>query len=168
LQQWCRETDWNKNRAVVFLDPYGMQVDWSTFKAIAAGKAIDLWILFPLGQAVTRLLTSNGIPEGGQAQRLTRFFGTEDWKEAFYEEASDQPTMFDMLGGETGFAKRTNFDAIRRFFVDRLEKVFVGVFKKPLSLRNSEEVPLFLLCFAVSNPKGAKPALRIANYLWKR
>ena len=168
LQQWCRETDWNKNRAVVFLDPYGMQVDWSTIEAIAATKTIDLWILFPLGQAVNRLLTRNGIPEGGQAQRLTRFFGTEDWKEAFYEEASDQPTMFGMLGGETGFAKRTNFDAIGRFFVDRLEKVFVGVSKNPLPLRNSKEVPLFLLCFAVSNPKGAKPALRIANYLLKR
>lgn len=83
LRGWCRRTDWKTNRAVVFLDPYGMQVDWSTIEAIAATKAIDLWILFPLGQAVNRLLTRNDVPEGGQAQRLTQFFGTEDWKEAF-------------------------------------------------------------------------------------
>ena len=98
LQEWCRETDWDRNRAVVFLDPYGMQVDWSAIEAIAATGAIDFWILFPLGQAVNRLLTRNDIPGGGQAQRLTRFFGTEDWKQAFYEEASDQPNMLDLLG----------------------------------------------------------------------
>lgn len=168
LQEWCRKTDWNKNRAVVFLDPYGMQVDWSTIETIAATEAIDLWILFPLGQAVNRLLTRSDIPTGGQAQRLTRFFGTEDWKEAFYKEASDQPNMFDPLGEETGFAKRANFDAIGRFFVNRLEQVFVGVSKNPLPLRNSKEVPLFLLCFAAANPRGAKPALKIANHLLRR
>ena len=168
LQEWCRGTDWDKNRAVVFLDPYGMQVDWSTIEAIAATEAIDLWILFPLGQAVNRLLTRNDIPAGGQAQRLTRFFGTEDWKEAFYEEASDQPNMFDLLGEESGYAKRANFDAIGRFFVERLEQVFVGVSKNPLPLRNSKEVPLFLLCFAVSNPRAVTPALRIGIYLLQR
>ena len=168
LQAWCQKTDWDRNRAVVFLDPYGMQVDWSTIQAIAATEAIDLWILFPLGQAVNRLLTRNDVPGGGQAQRLTRFFGTEDWKEAFYEEASDQPSMFDLLGEETGYAKRANFDAIGRFFVARLEQVFAGVSKNPLPLRNSKGVPLFLLCFAASNPKGAKPALRIANHLLRR
>jgi len=28
LRQWCRETDWRTHRAVVFLDPYGMEVEW--------------------------------------------------------------------------------------------------------------------------------------------
>jgi three-Cys-motif partner protein len=49
LKAWCKERDWQKERAVVFLDPYGMQVDWSTIEALAATKAIDLWYLFPLG-----------------------------------------------------------------------------------------------------------------------
>ena len=169
LQDWCRKTDWRKNRAVVFLDPYGMQVDWSTVESIAASKAIDLWILFPLGQAVNRLLTRNDLPEGGQAQRLTRFFGTNDWQEAFYEEAESQPSMFDdVFGEETSYAKRTNFDAIGRFFVSRLETVFAGVSPNPRPLRNSKGVPLFLLCFAVANPRAVKPALNIANYLLKR
>jgi three-Cys-motif partner protein len=167
LQNWCRTTDWRTNRAVVFIDPYGMQVDWSTIEAIAATEAIDLWILFPLGQAVNRLLTRNDIPEGGQAQRLTRFFGTEDWKEAFYEQAEErQPSMFDdVFAEDVGYAKSTNFDAIGRFFVSRLERVFVGVSKNPLPLRNSKGVPLYLLCFAASNPRGAKLALKIANHL---
>jgi three-Cys-motif partner protein len=49
LKAWCQERNWKKERAVVFLDPYGMQVEWSTIEALAATKAIDLWYLFPLG-----------------------------------------------------------------------------------------------------------------------
>ena len=60
--------------------------------------------------------------------------------------------MFDLLGEETGYAKRANSDGIGRFFVERLEQVFAGVSKNPLPLRNSKGVPLFLLCFAASNP----------------
>ena len=64
LLKWCNETDWKKTRAVVFLDPYGMQVDWATIEAMAYTKAIDLWILFPLGVGVNRLLLRNRPPEG--------------------------------------------------------------------------------------------------------
>jgi Ala-tRNA(Pro) deacylase len=53
-------------------------------------------------------------------------------------------------------------------FVARLEQMFIGVSKNPLPLRNSKGVPLFLLCFAASNTRGAKPALRIANHLLRR
>ena len=62
----------------MFLDPYGMQVKWSTLEAIASTRAIDMWLLFPLGQAVNRLLTRNKIPGGPRAERLTETFGTEE------------------------------------------------------------------------------------------
>src|SRR5205823_1937476 len=41
-------TDWKKWRAVVFLDPYGMQVEWQTIRRLGETKAVDLWFLFPL------------------------------------------------------------------------------------------------------------------------
>jgi three-Cys-motif partner protein len=66
LSQWCQRTDWQRHRAVVFLDPYGMQVDWATIEAIASTKAIDLWLLFPLGMAVNRLLTKSKPPRAPQ------------------------------------------------------------------------------------------------------
>jgi three-Cys-motif partner protein len=47
---------WASRRAVLFLDPYGMQVDWSTIEAVARTKAIDMWLLFPVGIGVNRLL----------------------------------------------------------------------------------------------------------------
>ncbi len=166
LARWCREMDWKRNRAVVFLDPYGMQVDWTTVEAIARTEAIDLWILFPLGQAVNRLLTRRHLPEGGQAERLTRLFGTEEWREAFYkalDEDLDRLTLFD--ADEGGHTKQANFDAIGAFFVERLKTVFAGVAENPLPLRNSRRNPLYLLCFAAANPKGAPTAVRIANHI---
>lgn len=54
LLKFCKETDWNKCRAVVFLDPYGNQVKWTTIEAIAGTGGIDLWYLFPAGLGVHR------------------------------------------------------------------------------------------------------------------
>lgn len=46
LLELC-DKDWSKHRAIVFLDPYAMEAEWSTIEAIAKTEAIDLWILFP-------------------------------------------------------------------------------------------------------------------------
>lgn len=54
LSKFCRDTNWNKCRAVVFLDPYGNQVKWRTIEAIAKTGGIDLWYLFPAGLGVHR------------------------------------------------------------------------------------------------------------------
>jgi len=55
LRRWCSELDTSKSRAVVFLDPFGANVQWATIKLIAATRAIDLWLLFPIF-AVNRML----------------------------------------------------------------------------------------------------------------
>jgi hypothetical protein len=41
----------------VFLDPFGMQVDWNVIEQLALTKAVDLWLLFPLGTGVMRIMT---------------------------------------------------------------------------------------------------------------
>jgi len=84
LQDWCKRRNWQRDRAVVFLDPFGMQVEFATLEAIAKTQAIDLWLLFPIGQAVNRLLMKRQIPTDQWADRLTALFGTEEWKDEFY------------------------------------------------------------------------------------
>ena len=162
LIKWCRETDWHKNRAVVFLDPYGMQVTWDLMETMARTQAIDLWILFPLGVAVNRMLTKGELPPEKWASHLTRFFGSDDWKEEFYH-SYVQPTLF---GDETTFDRKdAPFKKIGDYFVRRLKTVFADVAENPLALLNSKNVPLFLLCFAAGNPRGAPIAKRIASYI---
>jgi three-Cys-motif partner protein len=158
LSNWCNEMDWRKNRAVAFLDPYGTQVDWQTMESIASTKAIDLWILFPLGQAVNRMLTRK-LPDPTWAKRLDRFFGTPDWRNEFYRE-NTQMGLFD---NENELEKSATFDSIGRYFVKRLESIFTKVAQKSLPLCNSKNIPIFLLCFASGSPKGATTAVKIAN-----
>jgi three-Cys-motif partner protein len=158
LKEWCGYTNWRVCRAVMFLDPYGMQVDWPLIEAIARTQAIDLWLLFPLGVAVNRLLTKNEPPPSEWAQALTRILGTDDWK-SFYTRRREA-TLF---GDEEVQIKEADFDKIGRFFVARLKTVFTKVAENPLALRNSRNVPLYLLCFAAGNPKGAPTAVRIAQ-----
>jgi three-Cys-motif partner protein len=164
LKQWCANMDWNSTRAVMFLDPYGMQVDWAVIEAIAATKAIDLWILFPIGMAVNRLLTTGGPPPEEWRQALTRIFGTEEWEKAFYGTEKN----LDLFGEEVAQqVKLADFKKIGQFFVDRLKTVFAGVADNPLPLMNSRNNPLYLLCFASGNPRGAPTAIKIANDILK-
>jgi len=160
----CARTDWKTNRAVVFLDPYGMQVDWSLIESIAKTKAIDLWWLFPLGMAVNRLLTRDKMPPEEWATALTKTFGTDDWKREFYS----QTTVQTLFGIEDQLCKRAEFDIIGKFIIDRLKTVFTAVADEPLQLCNSRNNPIYLLCFAAGNPTGASTAVKIAKYILER
>jgi len=164
LRRWCQETDWKQTRAVVFLDPYGMQVEWPTIAAMGSTRAIDLWVLFPLGIGVNRLLLKDRPPEGPWAHRLTKIFGTEGWRDAFYRESA-QTTLF---GGPPEFVKDADFDSISRFWVARLKTVFALVAPNPLPLRTSRNNPIYLLSFAAANPRGAETAVKIAQHILSR
>lgn len=159
LRDICENRVWERNRAVLFLDPFGMQVTWDTMTAIAKTKAIDLWILFPLGIGVNRLLRRDAQISEAWQRRLDDFFGTRDWRSAFYQTSTEQS----LFGMEAETKKIADFDGIARFFVDRLETIFAGVAKNPLALLNSANTPLYLLCFAAGNERGAKTAVKIAQ-----
>jgi three-Cys-motif partner protein len=163
LQGRCRNYNWKTNRAVLFLDPYGMQVSWDTIEAIAGTGAIDLWILFPLGVAVNRLLRRDADMSPAVRKRLDLIFGSTAWYSAFYQEISRQ----NLFGKDEITVKNCNFDSIAEYFVTRLLSIFPGVAPKPLSLRNSKNIPLYLLCFAAANARGAKTAIKIAQEILK-
>ncbi len=160
LKQWCETMDWTRNRAVLFLDPFGMQVEWSLLEAIARTKAIDVWLLFPF-VGVNRHLTTGEPPPEEWAARITKIMGNEEWKKEFYP-AKTELNLFDE---EQLQSKDTDFDRIAAYFVKRLETIFPGVAKNPLPLRNSNNTPLFLFCFAVSNTRGKDLALRMAEHI---
>jgi three-Cys-motif partner protein len=94
LKQLC-DGDWSKRRAVLFLDPYGMEVEWSTMEAIASTQAIDVWILFPAAIGVNRQLPLDGNVPGWARSAFTRLFGTPSWHDRFYA----KHTTGDMFGG---------------------------------------------------------------------
>jgi three-Cys-motif partner protein len=161
IQELCSK-GWTRHRAVLFLDPYGTQVHWETIKAVAATEAIDMWLLFPLGVGVNRMLPRSGDVPRTWKETLDRLLGTDDWYEEFYS-VERENTLF---GPEERVVKAST-DVIGRYFNDRLKTAFAGVAEKPGVLRNSANCPLYLFCFAAANPKGAPIALDIANHLLK-
>jgi len=153
--------DWRHRRAVVFLDPYGMQVEWTTIEQLAATQAIDLWILVPIGIGASRLLKRSGAIPPEWQRRLDRFLGTSTWFDELYAVVPQQS----LFGDEKDQLVRPTVEAIGQYFNKRLGTVFPTVAEYPGALFNSRNCPLYLLCFAASNPRGAKIAVRIANSL---
>ncbi len=162
IQDLCT-TEWRSKRAVLFLDPYGMQVEWTTIEAVAKTKAIDLWLLFPLGIGVNRLLTKSGDIPKSWRHRLNLLLGTEDWYDEFYK-VEATPTLF---GDDIERVVKAKMETIGRYFNNRLKGIFAGVAEDPGVLRNSANNPLYLLCFAVGNEPGKKIALKIAQHILK-
>lgn len=74
-------------------------------------------------------------------------------------------SMFDT---EEQVEKTASFASIEKFFVDRLKTIFHQVAENPLSLYNSKNVPIYLLCFAAANPKGSETAVKIAQDILKK
>jgi three-Cys-motif partner protein len=163
LQDWCENRKWSGHRAVLFLDPYGMQVEWKTIEAVSETRAIDLWLLFPLGVAVNRLLKRDGNIDPVIRESLDRLLGATDWYDAFYPSRK----TLGLFGEETQMEK-VGFNAIIEYFVGRLKTIFPGVAENPLPLYNSRNNPLYLLCFAAGNPRGAPTAIKIAQEILER
>ncbi|MGN6183958.1 MAG: three-Cys-motif partner protein TcmP [Thermoanaerobaculia bacterium] len=163
IQRICSTTQWSSNRAVLFLDPYGMQVEWKTIEAVAATKAIDMWLLFPLGMGVNRVLKRDGnIPDSWRS-RLNLLLGTEEWEQEFYR-VEKTPTLF---GEDEEWVTKASMQVIGGFFNRQLKTIFAGVADRPGVLRNLRGSPLYLFCFAAANPHGAPIALKIANHILK-
>lgn len=163
LQSLCAE-NWikNKKRAVLFLDPYGMQVEWDTIAAAAATKAMDVWILFPLGMGMSRVLVNSGRIRDSWRRRINALLGTEDWFDEFYK-TSPVLTLF---GDEEVTLEKASMEVIGKYFNRRLESVFAGVAPNPGFLRRGTN-PLYMLCFATGNPAAVRPAINIAKDLLK-
>jgi three-Cys-motif partner protein len=157
LLKWCHEMDTRRQRAVVFLDPFGASVEWNVIEAIAKTQAVDLWILFPYA-AVNRMLTRDRKPSPSWSEKLNRIFGTGAWDKEFYSSSLFTPLLDPDQEIELVY-KTADQNSVIQFFVERLRTVFAEV-SKPGLLFNSKSL-LFVLFFAASNKTG----LKIANDL---
>lgn len=139
-------------RALVLLDPFGMQLDWVSIERLAHTK-IDLWILIPTGVIVNRLLDKKG--ELVYLNKLKSFLGMteEEIRLEFYLIESEQ-TLF----GETSNIIKVgdSINRIARLYISKLKTIFEEVSDEPLVLLNSKKVPIYHFAFASSNATAKK------------
>jgi three-Cys-motif partner protein len=138
------------NRGLVFLDPFGMNVEWSTVAKVADTRALEIFMNFPV-MALNRTVLPNdpNALTSAQVDRMTRFWGSSDWRTDIYEEV---PTLF---GPVEVKVQPTSGRRLGQLFKKRLGEVFPHV-TEPLLMVNSRNAPLYCLIFAGHNKTGAK------------
>jgi three-Cys-motif partner protein len=149
-------------RAVVFLDPFGMQIDWAAMVALSK-SLVDLWYLVSK-VAINRMITRDGEMEPGWGEKLDRFFGDTGWRNRWYSHSAQS----DLFGQpDARIQKTATLDLIEADFHARLSGLFV-MSSNRLRLTKNNRV-LFTLMFGCSNRHGkaATIATRIANHLLK-
>ena len=165
IRRLCETLPWQGSaavprgmRAVIFLDPYGMEVDWETVKAIAATQAVDLWYFFPL-MGIYRQAARDAVDiDEKKRAELNRVLGTTDWEDAWYKSGNSQSDLFDNTTSRLRIADVT---AIEAYVKKRLQTVFKGVVLDPLRIKNARGAPLACMFFSVATPKNR--AVKVAT-----
>ena len=154
-----------QSRAVMFLDPYGMSVNWTTLEAIRATNAIDVWYLVSLSGLFRQAALDRHAVDQSKWMAITRMLGTDEWESAWYHR-TEQNDIFGMPFTEN--KRVANVNTMEGFVYERLCSLFPKVLN-PLRLTDDRGVPTFALFFAMSNPDGKAIGLatRIANHILK-
>lgn len=142
---------WRFHRAVVLLDPFGMQVPWETIETLAETDAIEVLVNLPVGMAIQRLLPQSGRISQKQKNMLTRYLGSPEWENVIYEKTSD------LFEDELITKAEKSGERLAKWYQRRLTNVF-GFGAKPRLVRNSQGGHLYYLLFAGPNENGAKIA----------
>ncbi len=157
--------DWSKWRGVLFLDPFGTEVEWSTIEKIASFEALDTWILFPL-RAIGRMLPVSRRPEEidpSWVKRLNKVYGDESWRSLYRE--SSQTNLF----GDPKYGREPGIEGLLNIYKNKLAGLFGDRFlDKTKTLKNSKNSPLYEFMFCVGNPNGIKLATKIAGYILRK
>ena len=139
-----------------FLDPDGMELRWTTIRALARHKLgyrakssskpefkVELWMLFPSAGLVRTLALDDERLRDEDRVRATSLFGNEDWR-AIYDSRKG--------GSLDASSAREEYVNLMRW---QLENDLGYRRTHPLELKNTRGVPIYHMIFATDNDAGA-------------
>jgi three-Cys-motif partner protein len=143
-------------RALAFLDPYGMQVNFKSLESFK-GLSCDMWMLIPSGIGINRMLPRDGDIPSAWIKKLSSFLGLteEEIKKEFYKQEKEQ-TLF----GTYTFIKKEDkaIHKIIQLYSMKLNTIWDYV-SEPLPLFNNKNALMFHFLMVSQN----RTALKIAN-----
>jgi three-Cys-motif partner protein len=144
--------DWKKYRGIIFLDPFGMQVEWDIIERIASTQALEVFINFPVGMAIQRKLPRDPRKLSDRDRtKLDQYFGSEGWFDIVYKNNKN-------LFADESLSKRQDAgEALAEWYQERLRSAF-GYGAQPRLVKNHRGSHLYYLLFASPNANGAKIA----------
>ncbi|MBI2514052.1 MAG: 23S rRNA (adenine(2030)-N(6))-methyltransferase RlmJ [Opitutae bacterium] len=152
-------------RALCFLDPYCLQLDWKVMETAGRMRSIEIFLNFPIHD-MNRNAKRKSIEDVDPKSwtNMTKFWGDESWHPAMFA-PSRQADFFAALGGGEGpELEKVGNDSFAGAFQKRLKDV--AGFKyvpDPVPMKNSIGAVVYYLFFASNNDTGA----RIANAIMK-
>ena len=149
----------NKLKALVLLDPFGMQVNWDTIEKLK-GTSTDLWILIPTGVIVNRLLDRKC--KLTHIEKLTSFFGKDEaFLRNYFYNTRQESTLF----GETEVVEKVKepIRMIANLYIQQMKTIFKYATEEPLVLCNTRNTPIFHFACASNNESAVKIAHEIIN-----
>ena len=131
-------------RGLCLLDPYGLHLNWKVIEAAGQGRAIDLFLNFPVADINRNVLwRDTGGVDAGDLKRMNEFWGDDSWRTTAYTTKRD---LF-------GHLEKEDNEVVAGGFRQRLQKV--AGFKhvpEPLPMRNSKGATVYYLFFASQKP----------------
>jgi three-Cys-motif partner protein len=112
----------SQDRGIVFLDPFGMQVEWGTLQYIARRGITDVWYLFSLSGLYRQAALSFDQVTPAKRAAVTRALGSEDWIQEFYE-SDPQGGLF----GPSADVRAADLPKMLGYVKTRLGSIFPGV-----------------------------------------
>jgi three-Cys-motif partner protein len=142
-----------RRRALCFLDPYGLHLNWNVIQAAGKMGTIEIFLNFPIHDMNRNVFRDDAADD--DVLRMNVFWGDQSWRTAAF---SDKYHLFQEM------EKQPN-EAVVEAFRDRLKKD--GGFKfvpPPLAMKNSIGSPIYYLFFAAQEQLADK----IARDIFKR
>ena len=148
------------HRALIFLDPFGLQVKWSTIEKLREFKFLDVFCLSPV-QAIKRALPLTNNSEGlslhsDMKKAVCDYFGLteEEILDTFYEEIGQD------LFGRYMVRRNASTESISNIFFENL-KTFFPYVHRPIPLERTGKPTLFILfLFSTNNSERAHALIK--------
>jgi three-Cys-motif partner protein len=140
-------------RGLCILDPYGLHLNWEVMLAAGQGRALDMFLNFPVADMNRNVLWRDpGKVEASQVARMNAFWGDDSWRNIAYQ---TKTSLF-------GFPEKESNDVVAEAFRQRLKRV--AGFKRvvePLPMKNSKGAIVYYLFFASQVDTAEKIVLDI-------
>jgi three-Cys-motif partner protein len=136
----------SEQRGFIFLDPYGLQVDFETVESLGRVGSFDILLnLSTMG--VQRLLPRDKSPEPWALAHLRRAMGDQRWVESLYEKRED-------LFGDDRYSRPTlSPRSVAESYVERLRPLF-PFSSRPVEMRNEQGHTMYALILLSRNRKA--------------
>lgn len=160
----CDQINWKKNRAVIFIDPFGLEIKWPLIEEIANTEAMDMWYFFSISGIYRQAAKKLAAVDKGKEKLVTEVLGTNKWKDAFYEQTIQQD--FFEVGDSMERTVGVN-DIVQYIKEKRLGKIFSAV-RGPRMLPDIG-AKRYALFFAIANPnkRAIEISTKVADYIIK-